>query len=365
MKAGSNKSASSKRYDPFARGCFPVGVRTIELFDRDRDRRFPCEAWYPASQEFAEQDLASGTRDYFNVALVDTPRSQLAVRDAAGSPGTFPLVVFSHGSARGARRMATFVCTHLSSHGYVVAALDHSEVVAPAVPRSGETKEEKLARAQALIANRVPDLRFLIGSLVNGIARFQIDPGRVGVVGYSLGGWTVLATAEVEPLIRAIVAIAPAGSSKPKPGIAPAKLNFGWSRNIPTLYVAGQDDVMTPLSGMAELFVRTPADKQMIVLRRADHAHFLDEGAQEHEMARKMTWPGDLAWIPQEMRPISELCPVEHAHLLVRGLAVSHMDAILKERDDAKEFLADEIETQLAVRGIDAFLFKADAVEHV
>lgn len=367
MKAGFPQSESSKTYDPFVRGRFPVGVRTLELFDDHRGRRFPCEIWYPAAADFASQDLAPDSRDHFKVPSVDSPRNQLAVRDAAGWPDTFPLIAFSHGSARGARRMATFVCTHLSSHGYVVAALDHSEIIAPVMPRNGETKEEKLARAQAVIANRVPDMLFLIRSVVNGTGwkwASLVDPERVGLVGYSLGGWTVLATGEVEPLIQAVVAIAPAGSSKPKPGIAPVKLNFEWSRDIPTLYLAAQDDVMTPLSGVAELFTRTPATKQMVVLRNADHAHFLDEGAQEHEMARSMAWPGDLAWIPKEMRPITELCPVEHAHLLVRGLTVSHMDAILKQRDDAKKFLADEIETQLAARGIDAYAYEPQAGKH-
>lgn len=38
-------------YDPFARGRFPVGVRTILALDRVRDRLFPCEIWYPAAEQ--------------------------------------------------------------------------------------------------------------------------------------------------------------------------------------------------------------------------------------------------------------------------------------------------------------------------
>ncbi|MGZ3520871.1 MAG: alpha/beta hydrolase [Vulcanimicrobiaceae bacterium] len=64
------------------------------------------------------QDIAPGTQDVFTVPLRDTPRRQLAVRDAAARPGTYPLIVFSHHSG-GHRRTATFLCTHLSSHGYV------------------------------------------------------------------------------------------------------------------------------------------------------------------------------------------------------------------------------------------------------
>ena len=47
------------------------------------------------------------------------------MRDATPAPGgPFPGVVFSHGMA-GHRRQSTFLCTHLASHGFVVASPDH------------------------------------------------------------------------------------------------------------------------------------------------------------------------------------------------------------------------------------------------
>jgi predicted dienelactone hydrolase len=85
---------------------------------------------------------------------------------AAAQSGTYPLIIFSHAS--GHHRGATFLCTHVSSHGYVVAALDHSEVVAAALgPTGGETDEQKTARWEAVIANRVPDVRFLLDHLLS------------------------------------------------------------------------------------------------------------------------------------------------------------------------------------------------------
>jgi hypothetical protein len=41
----------TSEYDPFVRGRFPVGVRTIQGLDRVRDRLFPCEIWYPAAAQ--------------------------------------------------------------------------------------------------------------------------------------------------------------------------------------------------------------------------------------------------------------------------------------------------------------------------
>src|SRR3989441_8531999 len=140
-------------YDPFVRGRFPVGVRTIQALDSLRNRLFPCEIWYPATAQYAGHDIASGARDTFTVPPRDTPRSQMAVRNAAAQPGTFPLIIFSHPSG-GHRRAAPFVCTHLRSHRYVVAALDHSEVLAPEpARRAGGTDEQKDAGWGAVIAN--------------------------------------------------------------------------------------------------------------------------------------------------------------------------------------------------------------------
>ena len=206
------------KYDPFPRGKFPVGVRSIEALDTSRNCLFPFEVWYPAAAEHAGQDLAPATQDVFTVSVGSTPRAQAAVRDATAHAGSYPLIVFSHHST-GNRRTATFLTTHLSSHAYVVAAIDHSEVVSSALARKdGETAEQRNMRAESWVANRVPDMRFLIDHLINTWeSEARIDSSQIGIIGHSLGGWTALATPEVEPRIRAVVALAPGGNSRPRP----------------------------------------------------------------------------------------------------------------------------------------------------
>lgn len=350
-------------YDPFGRGRFPVGVRTIQALDPERDRLFPCELWYPAAAQHAGQDVAPGTQDLFTVPPRDTPLSQMAVRNAAAQPGTYPLVIFSHHSG-GHRRAATFLCTHLCSHGYVIAALDHSEVVAAALAhREGETAEQRTARVEAWIANRVPDIRFLLDHLLlssaASAADTTLDPTQIGIVGHSFGGWTALAAPGAERRIRAVVALAPGGSSRPKPGIIPAPLTFAWGRDVPTLYLVAENDTPLPLAGMHELFERTPASKRMIVLRRADHLHFIDNVEQEHEAFRATPFAGESAWIPNDMRPIAELCSGEQAHLFLRGLTLCHMDAVLRRHVDAERFLLGDLGAQLAARGVDVVVHSA------
>jgi predicted dienelactone hydrolase len=363
MSNNTNKSQVTKAhdYDPFVRGRFPVGVHTIEALDMARERLFPCEVWYPAAAQHAGQDVAHGTQDFFTASLGDTQRSQMAVRDAAAQPGNYPLIIFSHSSG-GNRRQSTFLCTHLSSHGYLVAALDHSEVVAAELARKGfETDEQKAARWQAWIVNRVPDIRFLLDHLLNSAAwhsEAKLDPIQIGIVGHSFGGWTALAATEAERRIRAVVALAPGGSSKVRPGILPAKLTFSWERDVPTLYLVAENDVSLPLTGMYEIFQRTPATKQMVILRRADHMHFMDNVEELHETVRAMQWPGELAWMPKEMLPITQLCSGEQAQLFVRGLTVCHMDATLKRQEEAQGFLAGDVEAKLAERGIDVIIYQ-------
>jgi dienelactone hydrolase len=324
--------------DPFVRGPFPAGVRTLQAHDAARNRTFPCEVWYPAP---------AGAKETGN---------QNAVRDAEAEPGAHPLIVYSHPSLQH-RCAATFLCTHLASHGYVVAAVDHSEVVAPELARrERESDQERAARWDALIASRVPDVRFLIDFLL-ATKDFAIDATRIGIVGHSFGAWTALEAAGADTRIRAVVALAAGGTSNPKPGILPLKLTFRW--DVPTMYLVAENDACLPLSGMHETFDRTTAPKLMVVLRRADHMHFVDNVEEFHESFRTMPAPEPLASIQREMLPMAELCSGEQAHLFTRGLTLAHMDAILRENNDARRFLDGDVAGELASRGVDTIVRRA------
>jgi predicted dienelactone hydrolase len=197
-------------------------------------------------------------------------------------------------------------------------------------------------RVQAAIDNRPRDVQFALDYLLDGPAwdgDVVPDRNRVGVAGYSFGGWTVLAATERDQRIRAVVALAPAGGSRPKPGVVPVRLGLDWRHDVATLYLAAQNDVMTPAEGIEELFQRTPDDKRMAILERADHIHFLDHVEEEHESVRTSEWTGKLSWIPEEMRPIGELCSGEKANQFSRGLTAAHFDAALLENPDARRFI--------------------------
>jgi dienelactone hydrolase len=311
-----------KAYDPFAPGPFSVDERSFEALDQTRQRVFPCHVWHPVEA------------------------------------GTYPLIVFSHHSG-GNRRSSSFLCKHLCGHGYVVAALDHSETIAPELAhKQAESPEARNARVEAAVASRVPDVRFLIDHLLSEWdAAANIDPAAIGIVGHSLGGWTALAAPDADPRLAAVVALAPGGSSNPKPGIIPAKLHFRWGREVPTLILAAENDTPLPLEGMFDIFERAPEPKRMAILRRADHLHFVDDVERQHEGFRLAPLTGqEWDWIAKEMLPMAELCSGEQAHLFIRGLTVCHLDVALKRREEARGCLTGGIEAQLAARGVDAIL---------
>jgi hypothetical protein len=169
-----------------------------------------------------------------------------------------------------------------------------------------------------------------------------------------------LAAPESEPRVRAVVALAPGGSSRPVPGVLPLTLAFGWERAVPLLILAGDRDVPVPLDGVQEIFGRAPEPKQMFVLHRADHQHFADDVEGSHEALRAMTLPGEAAWMTAAMLPISQLCPGEYGHTFARGLSLAHLDAVLRGNDAAGRFLASGAESALAARGVQAVHYAPD-----
>jgi predicted dienelactone hydrolase len=274
---------TAARYDPFDPGPFAVDARTGHIRDERRGANYPCTTWIPR-----------------------------------GAAAGLPLVAFSHSSAAIGRTQSSFLTAHLAGHGYVVAALDHSELVLRGLqrPTGEETPEHRARRIQAWIDHRVPDIRLLVDFMLGELG-LRPDASRIGIIGHSFGGWTALAAPESDARIAAVVALAPAGSSNPAPGIIPATLTFEWGRDVPTLYVVAENDTALPLAGMHELFERTRATKRMEILAGADHGHFFDEFDEK-----------------------PDLCGKAQAHRFIRGLATAHVDAALKGIEAAREFWA-------------------------
>lgn len=142
-------------------GEFTITKRDIEMEDRDRDRLLTTDLYLP---------------------------NQLNA----------PLIIISHGLSSDRQAFST-VAEHLASHGYAVAALDH--------PGSNLTRLNDLLRGSASeiadpteFSDRPGDVSYLLDEITrmneaSGPLANQFDMERVGAIGHSFGGYTVLALA--------------------------------------------------------------------------------------------------------------------------------------------------------------------------
>jgi dienelactone hydrolase len=356
-------------YDPFARGAAPVGVRTTELRDPTRgDRTLPLELWYPAGAAHRGQDLDDAVRDHFAIAPGIPEMAQRAVRDAEPAPGRFPLVAYFHG-ATGHRRDASELCTHLASHGYLVAAPDFTgntmgDLIADLAAAGGHPP--RLASMEQSAADRPLDAKVVIDGALAGETWLAglVDRERIGTCGVSFGGWTTLALNSIDRRPKASFPIVPAWGEGPvntEMLSALARLD-DWGRPVPTFVLAAERDALVWLAALRDLHRQLRPPKRLAVLRNAGHLHFCDNAEQGHEMMRTMWKSGafpaapdgiDLAAIAEASRPFAELCPAAHGAATVQALCLAHMDAHLKEAADARAFLTGDLARTFAARGID------------
>src|SRR5262249_36019609 len=176
---------------------------------------------------------------------------------------------------------SSFLCTPVGSHGYVVAACDHTgntlfDVARFAMAaRSGTPIPDTGTMLQDFIATRPADVVAMLDHLLDGAAgdlRALVDAERIGMMGHSFGGWATRGVTARDRRIRAALPLAPAGGSSWMPVKAlQAGLDFAWGREVPTLFVVASRDSLLPLDGMRELLARTPSQhKRMVVMENTD-----------------------------------------------------------------------------------------------
>lgn len=282
-------------------GPLPVGVRTLEIINPDQlnietqqiaDRPLLLEIWYPA------RNIETMTlTQYDNETRLGRPFSLQAnaYRDAEiiTSEEKLPLVVISHGHT-GYRTLMFYLAEHLASHGYIVAAIDHTDSTNADVdvannPRGGSS---------STLYNRSRDQQYTLDYLTaeQSFVKQQIDKERAGLIGYSMGAYgainsiggcysfteaviaqdsgitdpTQLATLKtllnscaggqyndivVDPKWRAAMAFAPWGNQYglfDKDALA--------NINVPLMYIAGEFDDVSIYPAIEDMFNHTGGD---------------------------------------------------------------------------------------------------------
>lgn len=153
----------------FAQASTGVGFQPITVLDPVTGGTMPAYVFYPSAH-------AKG------VTWVGLYELQ-ATRDSPAIPGPKPLVVISHG--HGSSNLGLhLLATYLASHGFIAATLQH--------PKDNYL-DTSGAGTPAVLVGRPIQVKATISMLLkNPRWKALIDPNRIGVAGYSAGGYTAL-----------------------------------------------------------------------------------------------------------------------------------------------------------------------------
>lgn len=297
------------------RGPHAVGFQTIELVNPAQpdlasgtlaDRKLEIVLWYPAVLDAGQaQSITYVTPTPFTPTIDPaTLPSTIAVEGQAALNATpktghaFPLIIISHGYQNWAA-MFSYLGEALASKGYVVAAIEHRDIV----PTSPAIQQLSFANT---VMNRVRDQRFVIAELkrLAGDAASPLhdlyDPNTIALAGYSMGGFGAVTTAgagydpaspvmaqmppslmgdalaveghsvSTDPALKALLLFAPWGAQPPFnmwPDEQLARIA------IPVMIIGGDhDDISDYENGFAPLWRRlVSAPRFLLTYREARH----------------------------------------------------------------------------------------------
>lgn len=238
---------------PAPTGLLPVGTFTLHVKDPSRlevytedpadTREILLQVWYPAKPAkgqrpipwlsdldiFAPQIAAYlGLPSFILGHLAEVQSHSYENTRAAGDHDRFPVLIYSHGWT-GFRRVAQNQCEELASHGYVVAAPEHTYGSMAAVfpdgrvalnnPKAMPPAEPKDARQKGielLVDTYAGDLRLAMDELYKLHAGIlpsplagRLDLSRIGLWGHSTGGGAITEVALSDPRVKAAAGLDP------------------------------------------------------------------------------------------------------------------------------------------------------------
>ena len=235
-------------------GPHPVGNARFVVPNGDRD--LLVELWYPADATAADAAAAGHPiadfvpagpdRDAFDGLLAALSpagkigtrlqtRSALDAKPAAGGP--WPTLAFSH--CFNCVRFSTFsVAERLASHGFLVAAPDHTGGTL-----FDDLKGEGAPIGEDFLKVRTSDISTVLdavldpnSTLVPAPLRGLADPAHVGVYGHSYGAATSGRVAQDDPRVRAALPIAAPVENPLFPGTHVADIH------VPMLVILAEED---------------------------------------------------------------------------------------------------------------------------
>jgi predicted dienelactone hydrolase len=198
--------------------------------------------------------------------------------------GPWPIILFSH-RYRGCNTQSSYLMQALAEEGYAVFAPKHRDAdcgkLQSWLPRPEIPFRNPEDWSDETYADRAQDLKTLLNALQED-ARFRAPPfdwQHVGLVGHSLGGYTVLELAGgwphwKDPRIKAVLALSPYA--------APFAVQHTLSEiDAPVMYLGGSRDtaITSSLERREGAYEQTPAPKYLVVIDGAGHLAWVDNRA--------------------------------------------------------------------------------------
>ncbi|HEX8200055.1 MAG TPA: dienelactone hydrolase family protein [Isosphaeraceae bacterium] len=186
-------------------------------------------------------------------------------RFAPTTSGRHPAVVILHGSGgmpAGGLAFRAFARV-LAGRGYVALIPHYFE-------RTGTTAADE----RTIPVNFPAWMEAVAAAVTFAAGRPDVDPARIGLLGFSLGGYLALATATVDPRIRAVVECF---------GGLPEVLTSDAGKLPPTLILHGDADAVVPVSEaykLQQLLTEHRVPHEIQIYRGVGHA-FLGPSAED------------------------------------------------------------------------------------
>jgi predicted dienelactone hydrolase len=203
------------------------------------------------------------------------------------TPGPWPVIIFSHGF-HGCGTQSTFLMQALADAGYAVFAPNHKDAACRDLQawfnRPETSFRDPRKWSDASYAERAQDLERLIDVLSKD-PRYRAAPydwNHLGLIGHSLGGYTVLGVGGgwpkwKDPRVKAILALSPYGA----PFIYKQTLG---GLIAPVMYQGGTRDIgVTPFINKGNgPYPQSPAPKYYVEFDGAGHFAWTDINPKYH-----------------------------------------------------------------------------------
>ena len=328
-------SHESSKSSPSATGPYAVGRTTFDVVDPARaGRTFKVDVWYPSRP----RDVVGKPKSVIDLLLAQTP-SPLAYDNPVVAPGRFPLVVFSHGSG-GIRFQSWFLMEHLASHGFIVAAPDHTGNTAVDAIFGSSTPFEVSARNRPLDVSLVITRMLDRGQTETDAFDHHLLRRKIAVMGHSFGGFTAVAAAAgwadvpADPRVKAIIPIAAATNP-----FTDAQLG---SVKVPSLWLHGTSDITVPIAQTARAWsLQTASPRYRVDIRQGGHSSFTN-ACDILDVFRSANAPaGILDFLKQQAAQACgpDLIPIADAQNITNATTLAFLEVQLLHDDSFKRYL--------------------------